>query len=342
MSKKNSNVILKNGFKNFKNLSKVYSHFKSKLIKEKKRTFLIAVSGGPDSLALTALSKALNYEKKIKFHYVLVDHQIRKDSSIEAQKVKKMLKAYNISVKVLKNNLKIETNIQSQARQIRYRILSKYCRKKNIKKILTAHNLEDQVETFFIRLSRGSGLTGLSSMSSTTNLSENIKLIRPLLDIKKKILVQITKKIFGTYFKDPSNKDKKYQRTKIRNLEKPLLQSGINYEQIYKSINHLASSKATLDGFLFRIYKSNIRKKNSVILINYQNFSSYNDDIKIRILNESIKKLKKNYYNPRSKKVVSLIRRIKGKDFKKTTLAGCLFYIKNGQLCIKREKSDII
>ena len=84
-----------------------------------------------------------------------------------------MLSNYNIKIKIFSNKKKIQNNIQSQARVARYDLLSSYCLKKGLKIILTAHNLEDQVETFFIRLSRGSGLTGLSSMS-------------PLIDLKKK------------------------------------------------------------------------------------------------------------------------------------------------------------
>ena len=79
MSKKNSNVILKDKFKNYQELSKIYINFKKQLNKLKKNFFLIAVSGGPDSLALAALAKAYSYEKKSKFHYVLVDHKIIKD-----------------------------------------------------------------------------------------------------------------------------------------------------------------------------------------------------------------------------------------------------------------------
>ncbi len=92
MSKKNSNVILKDNFKNSEEFSKVYLNFKQKFKRIKSQPIVIAISGGPDSLALAALSKAYSHEKKIKFYYVLVDHRIRKHSSIEANKVKKLLK----------------------------------------------------------------------------------------------------------------------------------------------------------------------------------------------------------------------------------------------------------
>ena len=91
---------------------------------------------------------------------------MRKNSSKEANSVKNLLKKHNIVLNVIKNKKKITRNIQSEARTIRYKLLTSFCKKKDIKIILTAHNLEDQVETFFIRLSRGSGLQGLSSMRS--------------------------------------------------------------------------------------------------------------------------------------------------------------------------------
>ena len=113
MSKKNSNVILKNGFKDYKELSHIYYSFKKKLNSFKKNTFLIAVSGGPDSLALTALAKSYSYEHKSKIFYVLVDHDLRKNSSREAQLVKKLLKRYKITLHIIKNKKIIKKNIQS-------------------------------------------------------------------------------------------------------------------------------------------------------------------------------------------------------------------------------------
>ena len=134
-------------------------------------------------------------KKKKKFHYVLVNHNIRKNSSKEAKEVQKLLKRNQIDLEILNNNYKIIKNIQSQARKVRYEILSDYCKRNKIKTILTAHNFEDQVETFFIRLSRGSGLTGLSAMSLISKLDKNTKLVRPLLDVKKKNF----NKIFNEY-----------------------------------------------------------------------------------------------------------------------------------------------
>ena len=331
MSKKSSSVNLKSSFKNHKDLSSIFLNFKSKLDYLNKK-YVVAVSGGSDSLALAALAKSYQFYKKTKFYYVLVDHNLRKNSNSEAKKVKRYLKK-NISLRIFLNKKKIVKNIQAEARNIRYEILSDFCKKNNIKIILTGHNLEDQVETFLIRLSRGSGLRGLSAMRPLSKINNQVSLFRPLLDTKKKILIKISKNIFGTYIKDPSNRNKKYLRTKVRNLKKPLEKSGIKYEQIYKSIENLSFSKKTLDGYFSKIFKKIIKKKDKQVLINFKKYKELENDIKIAVINKSIKQIKNNYYDLRSKKVSNLINLLGKAGFKKSTLGGCIF-LKKVKICV--------
>ena len=340
MSKKSLNVILKNGFSNYKELSKIYISFRKKIKSLKKNNYLIAVSGGPDSLALTALSKAYSYENKCKFHYLLIDHNLRKNSSSEAKSVKKLLKKHWFILKIVKNKKLIDKNIQSNARDIRYNLIKNYCKNKNIKIILTAHNLEDQVETFFIRLSRGSGLQGLSSMKQVNQL---IKIFAwwDLVRFQEKQLIKISKLAFGKYFKDPTNFNIKYQRTQIISLKKHLEDSCINYDQVFKSIKNLASSRDTLDAYFSFIYKKIINKKRNKIYINVKNFFNYNDEIKMRVLMNSITNLTNSYYAPRSKKVLNLIKNIKDTSgLRKLTLGGCHILKDKNYLILSKEKKN--
>ena len=184
---KNSSVNLKKCINGHSNSAFTYLNFKSNLKNFNQKSYVVAVSGGPDSLALVALSKMYHKEEKKFFFYVLVDHNIRKNSKSEAIEVKKLLKKHKINLIVLTNKKKFDKNIQSNAREIRYKKLINFCKKKKIKIFLTAHHLEDQVETFFIRLSRGSGLKGLSSMRPITKVDNQVSLLRPLLDTKKRI-----------------------------------------------------------------------------------------------------------------------------------------------------------
>ena len=338
MSKKNLNVNLKNGFQDYKDLSTIFLNFKSKLNSLQKKKYVVAVSGGPDSLALVALTKAYTFCKKTKFYYVLIDHNIRKNSGQEAKKVQNILKKKNLKLRVFLNKKKIIKNIQAEARNVRYDILKNFCIKNSIKVILTGHNLEDQVETFLIRLSRGSGLKGLSAMKPLSKINSQVSLFRPLLDAQKQSLEKISKNIFGTYLKDPSNKNKKYLRSKIRNLKKPLEKSGIKYEKIFKSIQNLSQSKITLEQHLNKIFKKLIIKANNEIFINFKNYKDLNMDTKIALINHSVKQLKSNYYDLRSKKVENLISSLDKKGFKNSTLGGCIFFKKGEYLRLKVEK----
>ena len=338
MSKKSLNVILEKNFSGNKELLKIYSTFKKKINSFKKNSFLIAVSGGPDSLALAAFAKAYSYEKKCKINYALVDHNIRKNSSSEAISVKTLLNKYKIKLVILKNKKLINKNIQSQARKIRYNLLVNYCKKNKIKTILTAHNLEDQVETFFIRLSRGSGLQGLSSMRQINTINKGICLARPFLDLKKKELIKISKVVFGKFYKDPTNKNIKYLRTRVRNLKTILEKSGINYDQIIRSINNLASSRDTLDLYFNKIFNEIITNKKNQVFINLKHFNNLNQEMKMRVFSKSLKEFTKSYYSTRSKKILNLIEQLEKNNNTKFTLAGCFIFKEKNHIIIKKEK----
>ena len=98
-------------------------------------------------------------------------------------------------------------------------------------------------------------------------------------------------------------------------------------------------SKATLDEYLKKIFKDMVKKKKKEVFLSYKKFKEFNKEIKIALINESIKRLKNNYYNPRSKKVENLIKNIEKKNFKKSTLGGCIFILKKDNLCLNIEKT---
>ena len=338
MSKKNSNVLVSKHLLKNKKILNIYSIFKKNLEKNlKKKSFLVAVSGGPDSLALTALSKIYKKEKKTSVYFALVDHGIRKKSYKEAILVKKLLNKQKISLNIIKIKEKLKKNIQAQARKERYKLLINFCKKRNIKYILTGHHSDDQIETFLIRLSRGSGVQGLSSMSEIRKIDKKIILFRPLLNFKKKDLIYIAKKNFGKIIKDPTNKDKKYLRTKIRLLKSQLEKSGIKHEQIIKSINNIASTKDTLNSYLERVKQTCVETKKKQTVINLKNLFLEPDEIKLKVLGNEIKIFSKSYYPPRSKKVMNLINEIEFKKRNKFTLGGCLLKKAGNFLIITKE-----
>ena len=143
---------------------------KKKEIAVKNPKIAIGVSGGSDSLSLAYLSKIYSLEFNNKIHVLIINHNLRKESYKEALKVKRILKNKKIESKIISWNGKLpKSNIQKQARDIRYSLIFRYCVKKKINYLLTAHHRDDQIENFFIRLFRGSGLSGLASMAENVN-----------------------------------------------------------------------------------------------------------------------------------------------------------------------------
>jgi tRNA(Ile)-lysidine synthase len=339
MRRKDSSVLNLKDLNSNNKTSLIYSNFKSQIDTSlKKNTFLVAVSGGPDSLALSALSQAYSIEKKRKVFFALVDHGIRANSSKEAQNVKTLLKKKGINLTILKNKKKIKKNIQSHAREIRYQLLLNFCKKYKIKFIMTGHHRDDQIETFLIRLSRGSGIQGLSSMSKTTSLSTRTKLYRPLLNEKKEDLVFLAKYYFDKIFKDPSNTNQRYLRTKIRNLIKRFEKSGIKHDRIINSINNLASTRDTLNSYIHRIERKCINKENKTIIINLNFFLLENNEIQLKIFSNCIKTISKNYYPPRAKKVLNLLSSFQSNKKVKATLGGCIIVKNKKNLIISKEE----
>ena len=116
-------------------IKKIYTKFKAIIFKKiKKKSFALAVSGGSDSLCLAYFSKMYAAEFKNKIHVLIVDHKLRKESHKEALKAKGILKKKRIPSKILNWKGKVpKSNIQRNARNIRYSLISNYCSKKNIK-----------------------------------------------------------------------------------------------------------------------------------------------------------------------------------------------------------------
>ena len=340
MSKKDLSVLKIKKFNLNNNTSLIYSNFKSYIEKYiKKKNFLVAVSGGPDSLALTALSKIYLSKKQSKIFFVLIDHGIRSNSSKEAKAVQSLLRKKKIKLTILKNKEKINKNIQSHSREIRYKLLLNFCKKNKIRFILTGHHREDQIETFLIRLSRGSGVQGLSSMKKISSLNSRVKLVRPLLDEQKKYLMILAKQYFGKIFNDPSNTNEKYLRTKIRNLIKEFEKSGIKHERIISSINNLGATRDTLNTYIISVEKNCVIKNKKDTIINLKKLSLENDEIQLKVLSNCIKHVSKNYYPTRAKKIINLLNKVKFDEKMKVTLGGCIVHKTQDNLIVYKEDS---
>ena len=339
MKRKSLNVPkLKQNLLEDKKVTNLYSKLKKNLSRNKNcKSLIVAVSGGPDSMALAGLVNMIVEEKRYKIYFALVDHGIRKNSHKEALGVKKLLKKQNMKLTILTNKKKITKNIQKNARDIRYELLTKFCNKNKSKFLVTAHHQDDQIETFFIRLSRGSGIEGLSSMSEKTKIKNNIILLRPFLEINKKDLSYVAKRIFGKSIKDPTNSNKKFLRTKIRDLKKILEQKGLDIKSIARSIKNISLTKDAINFYVSKSMRKFVKFKKKETILNLSDFKKEPEEIKFRIINRVVRMRAKTYYPPRSQKVLNLINRFEDNKLKKCTLGGCMFEKRKNLLHVSRE-----
>lgn len=341
MSLKNLNVskkthkFLLDKLKDKKTLQ-IYKKFEKNLPNKKK--FIVAVSGGPDSLALSFLAKIYSIIKYIDIKYFIVDHGLRKNSKLEAKNVQKKLKNFSIKLNILTwKGKKPRKNIQSIAREKRYKLLTDEAKKFKTKNILLGHHLDDLFENFFIRILRGSGLKGLISLDKEAHLNQ-VNLIRPLIEIDKKDLIYISNYIFGSYVKDPSNEDDKFKRVKIRNFLKQLSLEGFDRKKFFLTIKNLKFANENIEFYIKKNLEDNLTtltQKNNIIL--KENFFSQSNEVVFRSLSEVIKIVGKKHYAVRGKKIEKVIDLIRTKSSFKVTLGGCIIKKVNETVILSKE-----
>jgi tRNA(Ile)-lysidine synthase len=330
---------------NTKKISKIFKDFTNSLRGEVKENLAVAVSGGPDSLALAYLTKCYSLKNNIKVKYYIVNHRLREEASLEAETVKKVLRNIDIKCTILNwYGKKPSKNIQAIARDKRYSLLANECKKNNIKYLLLGHHLNDLFENFFIRIVRGSGLNGLISFSENTKYrGQDLNIIRPLLNLEKKDLLQVSNEVFSFFVKDPSNINVDYKRTRIRNLLHALEKEGLDIKKLKLTINNLKDSDKSIKFYVDRNLKKNVvflKRKNMYILSH--NFFDQSHEIIFRSLTKLIQKLGKKYYPVRGKSINELIKRINRKSFTKVTLGGCFVERVNETILIFQESSHKI
>eukprot|EP01134_Creolimax_fragrantissima_P007007 CFRG7007T1 len=185
-----------------------------------KTNVVIALSGGSDSMCLASLSAKFFND----ITAVTVDHRLRPDSGEEAEKVSQMMSRLNVRHTIIKieweeskHGREPNTSIQQKARVERYRLLSEYCRTLHKPVLLTGHNINDQAETFIMRLIKGSGVDGLASIARLKYMENpRLTVARPLLSFEKKRIVSTLIKQKLPWVEDPSNAKMYYERNRVR------------------------------------------------------------------------------------------------------------------------------
>ena len=311
-------------------LKKLYNIFSNSLtsLNIVNKKIMVGVSGGVDSLSVLFFSKCYAIKHKATLYPVIIDHKLRKESTIEARNLKyKLKKNFKIKCKVLsKKIIKINKNLQSYARDLRYKLFFEECNKQKIDYLILGHHKDDLIENFFIRFLRGSGLKGLVSFDKNVINYNGIKVIRPLLSTSKQDLLKINKKTFGFFIDDPTNNDDKFLRSRIRKLIVNLNKEGLKFNKFYLTLQNLSKSNKVIEFFVEKnvVENSKYFKRDKKIILNHSFFKNP-EEIILRSFSRVIQNIsnKKNY--PRGKKVLGLIDSLRFSDKNvKLTLSGCI------------------
>jgi len=269
---------------------------------------VLAVSGGPDSTALMVLAARWRDRRKTApdLVAVTVDHGLRPESKSEAAAVARLARKLKIAHRVLRwTGVKPKSGLQQAARLARYRLLAAAARKAGAAHILTAHTRDDQAETVLIRMARGSGLTGLAAMQRTTPLDRllastgsggagrpdgGIVLVRPLLDLPKSRLIATLEADGIPYAEDPSNRDPRFTRARLRALMGVLAGEGLDAPRLALLARRLKRADQAIDDAVAQAF-AGVRldsAQGGAIVLDAQKFMRLPGEVALRLLGRAV------------------------------------------------------
>jgi tRNA(Ile)-lysidine synthase len=210
---------------------------------------VLAVSGGPDSVALMWL--AARWRRAMargpRLFAVTVDHGLRAEAAREAREVKRLARALDVPHRTMRwSGTKPKAGLPAAAREARYRLLAQAAQDSGATHILTAHTRDDQAETLLMRLLRGSGIAGLAAMARQSE-RDGVLLARPLLDVSKSQLIATLKQAKIGFADDPSNRDVNFTRPRLRALLPLLAAEGGDARNLARLASRLHRANAAVE-----------------------------------------------------------------------------------------------
>lgn len=295
----------------------------------------VAVSGGLDSLCLLLLMKEWAHARSIPLFALTVDHQLRSESLQEAQQVSRWCKLQNIPHALLTwDHEAVNTACQEKARHARYDLMLRWCQENEVQTLLTAHHGNDQWETFFMRLARGSGVQGLCGIRPVLH-RKGIQIIRPLLNFSKETLKETLEKRFHhPWMEDPTNQNLKYERTRWRSLQGEI-------PIPIKMISQTTSQLQEFQDFLGQQVALHSPQCFCEGKVNRELFQTFHPVLAKALLSSWIQEITGNPYPPSPGVLHSLYQKILSPHFKGATAGGCVFlYRSKSQILIIKENRN--
>jgi tRNA(Ile)-lysidine synthase len=309
---------------------------------------LVAVSGGPDSVALLALLAEWAQEPgRPMLHAATVDHGLRAASSDEAGEVATLCGWLGVSHRILRwEGHKPATGIQARARAARYGLLRDEADRLGGATLVTAHTLDDQAETLLMRIAHGSGPSGLAAMRERVRMGA-LTLVRPLLCVPKARLVATAQSKGLAFVTDPSNSDPRFERVRWRELMPDLADQGLSAERLALLARRIArlddAAHAQAKALLPQLQLAAPMGSAPVLRLRFAALSAEQEEIALRVLALALEQVGAEAGAvPRLERleacVAALLAAVRAGEGASRTLSGCLLSLgRDGILTLRRE-----
>ena len=279
-----------------------------RFIKKPPRKIAVAVSGGPDSMALLHLAQAAMPRTEI--HALTLDHGLRHESAQEAKQIAAWIADWpRVTHHILKwKGDKPESGIMEAARDARYDILCKWCGRNGIRQLWVAHHAGDQAETFLFRLAHGSGVDGLSGMAAVSPYRDSgIDVIRPLLDRTKDEIVAYCTRAKIPFVTDPTNTNMKYARARLRQALPLLEAEGLTEKRLARTATRMRQAREALDFYAARIVKRHAIIAQARATVGLRALATAPGDMRIRVIRQVLDQMGAGAYGPRLDRLEDLV-----------------------------------
>tara|TARA_B100001063_G_scaffold72412_1_gene66664 strand:- start:228 stop:1508 length:1281 start_codon:yes stop_codon:yes gene_type:complete len=215
------------------NLSKLKETFKKTLHKTNKTSFLLAVSGGIDSMFMLKIAKLIQNDSNFSFRAIHINHNLSSNAKEMEKHCFDICHEYGIDLTIKNIKLSVDKNIEEELRNKRYETFISDMSEDEV--LVLAHHENDQFETFLYRLFRGASPKGLSSIREISERNKKM-ICRPFLQVSKKIIIELSRYFKLKFINDCTNNDLSYDRNYIRNKVVPSINK--RWENIHKVMNH--------------------------------------------------------------------------------------------------------
>ncbi len=290
----------------------------------------LAVSGGADSLTLLVLFS----EWKRRTHWqgaaevLCVDHGLRPESASEAAFVARVAAEHGLTCAILRwDGEKPGRNIQEEARRARYRLIAAHMEQEGHEALLLGHHLDDQAETFLDRLTRGSGISGLAAMAPDETAGPfGLRLLRPFLGVPKARLESSLRERGLSWCEDPSNRNRRYKRSRLRRILELLAEEGLTADRIARTSGHMRRAREALEETAQDLVGRHVVEHPAGPLkVSREVFRGIAPDLRMRFLCRLIEHVTAQRPRPRFEKLRTLDALLMEKANCRHTLAGALF-----------------